>query len=156
MGMESQVRTQLFERGELAVPRAQQRMEVAKPKSVEGGETQPRMSEMVGWCQAGLLHVAVQTEAVYQPNILASMLMYRQNYSSCFLFGQWIDSPSSLEALLWEIPCRMQGHRPWEHNVSWWSSLSMIQSQAKVKDRIYIPNLITKLIFFFFFFLGSA
>lgn len=48
MGMERQVRTQLFERGELAVPRAQQRMEVAKPKSVEEGETQPRMSEMVG------------------------------------------------------------------------------------------------------------
>lgn len=26
----------------------------------------------------------------------------------------------------------------------------MIQSRAKVKERIYIPNLITKLIFFFF------
>lgn len=151
MGMERQVRTQLFERGELAVPHAQQRVEVAKPKSVEEGETQPRMSEMVGWRQAGLLCVAVQTKAVYRPNILAPMLMYRQNYSSCFLFGQWIDSPSSLEALLWEIPCRMQGHGPWEHNASWWSPLSMIQSQAKVKEWIYIPNLITKLIYFYFF-----
>jgi len=106
MVVESQVRMQLLERGELSVSRAQQRVEVAKPKTIEEGETLPRKTEMVGWCRPGLLRVVILTEGVCQPNALIPMLVYGQNYPLCFLSltGQWIDSLSSLVAVLWEVP----------------------------------------------------